>query len=67
MIQNLIDEAKGNNRKPTKDEIIETVTIKLEELLKISSENKERVWIISGIAVGIAISLQIDDKLKLIE
>lgn len=67
VIQNYIDIAKAHNRKPTRDEIIETVTIKLEELLKLSSENKERTWIISGIAVGIAISLHIDDKLKLVE
>lgn len=67
VIQNYIDVAKEHNRKPTKDEIIEAMTIKLEDLLKVNSENKERVWIISGIAVGIAISLQIEDRLKALE
>jgi len=67
VIQNYIDEAKEHNRKPTRDEIIEAMTIKLEELLKVNSENKESVWVLSGIAVGIAISLQIEDKLRALD
>lgn len=66
VIQNYIDVAKEHNRKPTKDEIIEEMAIKLEERLK-NSENKERVWILSGIAIGITISLRIEDMLNVLE
>lgn len=66
VIQSHIDAAKGQDRKPTKNEIMELVTHRLEELIE-SSENEERIWIISGIAVGIAISLHLDDKLNMNE
>lgn len=67
LIQGYIDEAKEHNRKPTRDEIIDTITNRLEILLKIESENNDRLLIISGIALGIAIVLGIDEKLKIIE
>ncbi len=66
VIQSYIDVARECNLKPTKDEIIEKLMVKLEDLLKINSDNKDRTWIISGIIAGIAISLMIDEKLKLI-
>lgn len=66
-IQNYLDVAKEQNLKLTRNDVIEMVTIRLEELLKINSDNKERTWVVSGIAIGIAIVLRIDEKLKTIE
>jgi hypothetical protein len=66
-IQNYLDVAEEQNIKLTRNDIIEMVTIRLEELLKINSDNKERTWVVSGIAIGIAIVFRIDEKLKTIE
>lgn len=65
-IQNYLDVAKEQNIKPTRDDIIEMVTTRLEELLKMNSDSKERTWVISGVAMGIAIVLRIDEKLKIV-
>lgn len=64
LIQSYIDTMKKKNQKPTRDDIIELVTNRLEELLKLGSENKEIMWIVSGVAIGIAIILQTEDKLE---
>ena len=64
IIQAIINEAKDENRTPTRVEIIEKITNRLETLIKLESENNDRVLIISGIAIGIAIVLRLDDKLK---
>ena len=65
-IQNYLDVAKEQNLKLSRNDIIEMVTIRLEELLKINSDNKERTWVVSGIAIGIAIVMRIDEKLKMV-
>lgn len=67
LIQNYIDTAKKQNKTPTRDEIMETVTDKLEELLEAYFENLEMMCILSGMALGIAIVLQMEEKLKMSE
>lgn len=64
VIQNYIDTEKKQNRKPTRDKIIEVVTDRLQELLRTTSENSEKALIIYGIALGIAMALQIEVKLE---
>lgn len=64
LVQGYIDTAKEQNKTPTRDEIIDKVTNRLEELLKLGSDKKEITWIVSGVAIGIAIILSIEDKLK---
>jgi len=65
-IQNYLDVAKEQNLKLSRNDIIEMVTTRLEELLKMNSDSKERTWVVSGIAIGIAIVLRIDEKLKMV-
>lgn len=65
LIQTYIDKMKKNNQKPTRGNIIDLVTSRLDELLKIGSDNKEIMWIVSGVAIGIAIVLQTEDKLEI--
>lgn len=64
LIQNYIDDTKKQNKTPTRDEIIEAVTDRLEELLEKGSGNNEIIYIVSGMAVGIAIVLEIEEILK---
>lgn len=66
-IKNYIEIAKELNRKPTRNDVIEKISTRLQELIKINCDSKERVWILSGMAAGIVIVLRIDDKLKAIE
>jgi hypothetical protein len=63
LVQNYIDMMKSRNQKPTRDDIIDIVTNRLEELLKLGSEKKEITWIVSGVAIGIAIVLHTEDML----
>lgn len=64
LVQSYIDTAKKQNKTPTRDEIIDKVTNKLEELLELGSEKKEITWVVSGVAIGIGIVLAIEDKLN---
>jgi hypothetical protein len=64
LVQNYIDTAKEQNNIPTRDETIEKVTDRLEQLLEAGYGNKEITCVVSGIAVGIAIVLQIEETLK---
>lgn len=64
LIQNYVGKAKEENKTPTRDEIIEVVTDKLEELLETCYENKEIMYIVSGMAIGIAIVLEVEETLK---
>lgn len=64
LIQNYIDIARKQNQVPTRDDILEVVTNRLEKLQRIVPENKEISYIVSGMAMGIAIVLQIDELLK---
>jgi hypothetical protein len=63
LIQNYIDSMKKNNQKPTRDDILEIITSRLDKLLEVGVENKEIMWIMSGVAIGIAIVLQAEDML----
>ena len=65
VIQDYIDLAKKQNIRPTRDNVIEIVTSRLEKMVGDSPGNKERTWIISGVAVGIAMVLHIEEKLNL--
>lgn len=65
VIQDYIDLAKKQNIRPTRDNVIEIVTSRLEKMVGDSPDNKERTWIISGVAVGIAMVLHIEEKLRL--
>ena len=65
IIQDYIEIAKKQNRRPTRDEIVEAVIDNLEVLLKVGPEDGEKILIISGIALGIAIILEIEEKLKM--
>ena len=67
VIQEYIDVSKSQNIRPTRDAMIAMVTSRLEELISLSPENKERTWIVSGIAVGIAMTLHMEEKLRLNE
>lgn len=64
LIQNYVDNTKKQNKTPTRDEIIEIVTDRLEELLEKGSGNNEITYIVSGMAIGIAIVLEIEEVLK---
>jgi hypothetical protein len=64
LIQNYIDDTKKQNKTPTRDEIIEVVTDRLEELLEKGSGNNEIIYIVSGMAIGIAVVLEIEGVLK---
>jgi C4-type Zn-finger protein len=64
LIQSYLDEAKKENKVPTRDEIIEAVTDRLEKLLETYSGDKEVTYIVSGLAVGIAIVLEVEELLK---
>jgi hypothetical protein len=63
LVRSYIDTAKQQGKIPTRNEIIDRVTNKLEELLKLGSEKKEITWIVSGAAIGIAIVLHAEDML----
>lgn len=67
VIQDYIVLTKQQNMQPTRDTMIEIVTSRLEKMVELSPENKERTWIISGVAVGIAMVLHIEEKLKMNE
>lgn len=67
LIQSYIDKMRQNDQKPTRDDILEIVTDRLEKLLEDGYENKEIMWIVSGAAIGIAIVLQTEDRLKMNE
>jgi lipoate-protein ligase A len=64
LIQSYVDNTKKENKTPTRDEIIEVVTDKLEDLLEKGSGNNEIIYIVSGMAIGIAIVLEIEETLK---
>lgn len=64
VIQEYIDLTKEQGIKPSRDTMIEMVTSRLEKMMTESEGNKERTWIVSGIAVGMAIILHIEEKLK---
>ena len=64
LIQNYVDDTKKHNKTPTRDDIIEIVTNRLEELLEKGSGNNEIIYIVSGMAIGIAIVLEIEETLK---
>jgi hypothetical protein len=63
LIQNYIDSMKKNNQKPTRDDILEIIASRLDKLLEVGVENKEIMWIMSGVAIGIAVVLQAEDML----
>jgi hypothetical protein len=63
LVQNYMETMKEQNKKPTRNDIIELVTNRLEELLKMGNDKKEITWIVSGVAIGIAIVLQTEDTL----
>lgn len=65
LIQGHMEMMKKHNHKPTRNDIIELVANRLEELLTAGSDMKEVTWIVSGVAVGIAIVLQTEDRLKM--
>ncbi len=64
IIQYNIDKLKEQNKKPTREEIIDIIVDRLEDLLRESSDSKEKTWILSGIAIGISIVMYIDKKLE---
>jgi len=64
LVQNYMDAAKEQNKIPTRDETIEKVTDRLEQLLEEGYGNNDIMCIVSGMAVGIAIVLQIEEPLK---
>ena len=63
VISGYIDERKKMNIKSTRDDILEVVLDKLEDLLETNSDNKERTAVLSGVAVGIAIVLQVEERM----
>lgn len=66
-IQEYIDLAKSQGIKPTRDTMVAMVTSRLKELVSLSPENKETTLIVSSIAVGMVIVLNIEEKLRLNE
>jgi hypothetical protein len=63
LVENYIDASKKNNKTPTRDKIIDKVSNKLCEIIEVGSEKNEIIWIASGVAIGIAIVLEIEEKL----
>lgn len=64
LIRNYIDDNTKQNKIPTRDEIIEIVADRLEKLLEKGSGNNEITYVVSGLALGIAIVLEIEEILK---
>jgi hypothetical protein len=64
LINNYIDDTKKQNKTPMRDDILDKVTDRLEELLEKGSGNNEITYIVSGMAIGIAIVLEIEETLK---
>lgn len=58
--------AKKADAKVTRDEVIAMITQRLGELIKENqiNGNKERMWVASGMAAGLALSLLIELKLE---
>ncbi len=59
VIEAYINQAKINNKRLTRDEVIVMLTSKLKEIID-SSKNDDQTLLASGIAVGMATVLQIE-------
>lgn len=65
IVQIYIESMKENNQELTRSNVLEVVADKLEKIIKLSSEKGEIMLITSGITVGIAIVLEIENRLAM--
>ncbi len=66
-IDELISDAKKDDKKLTRDDIIEMILPKLLHMLNEKGINNEKMWIVSGMIIGIATVLMIELKLENME
>lgn len=63
-IDEFIRKAKNDGNEITKEAVINHVTDRLQEFMNMKGSNDKQIWIASGIAIGIAMTLAIEDRLE---